>query len=120
MRDLLSLLRPAQWVKNLFLFAPILFDKSLADPRALLRTVAGFAAFCVLASAVYVLNAILDRASDAAHPTKRHRPLPAGRVGVPTARGVLVVTLVLALGGSALLGPLFLSAALGYLVINVG
>lgn len=115
----LSILRPAQWVKNGLLFGPILFAGKLGDAQARGRVAEGFAAFCLLASAGYVLNAILDRESDAAHPTKRYRPVASGAVSVRTASVVYVAALVL--GGilAAHMGKMFLACAGGYVVVSL-
>ncbi len=88
---LLAALRPHQWVKNVFVFAALVFARGsqgglfqgrMDDVR---RTLWAFAAFCLGASAIYLLNDILDRESDRQHPTKRNRPIAAGRVSVATA-----------------------------------
>lgn len=79
-RDLLQLLRPAQWSKNAILFGAILFSKHLFDPTAFLRVLAGFASFCLIASAAYVMNDLRDIDRDRRHPQKKSRPLPSGRI----------------------------------------
>lgn len=84
-------LRPQQWVKNIFVLAAVAFaraDASVAHPEDfgdVLRSLAAFAAFCLGASAIYLVNDILDVESDRAHPTKRNRPIAAGEVGIPLA-----------------------------------
>lgn len=87
-------LRPQQWVKNLFVFAALvfargssggLFQGGMDDVR---RVVWAFAAFCLGASAIYLLNDVVDRESDRAHPTKRQRAIASGLVSVPLALGV--------------------------------
>src|SRR5438552_11707382 len=73
-------LRPQQWIKNAFVWAGFLFAREWRDPTLTAHVAAAFIAFCLLASAVYVGNDWLDRASDRTHPVKRHRPIAAGRV----------------------------------------
>lgn len=77
--------RPAQWVKNLVVPLPFLFGGTLASPRGWALAAAGFAVFCAVTSAIYLVNDVMDRERDRAHPVKRHRPLAAGDLGVGTA-----------------------------------
>ncbi|WP_323786434.1 UbiA family prenyltransferase [Thalassovita sp.] len=105
---LLRAMRPHQWTKNLLLFLPLLFAHLYTDPVSLMRAVLGFAAFSLCASAVYLINDMLDVDADRAHPTKCKRPFAAGqlrpRSGVFAALGLLLAGLVIAF---ALVGPLF-------------
>ncbi len=95
-RAVLKTLRPHQWVKNVFVAAPLVFAKHLADGHYALRAALAVAAFCALAGAVYAFNDVLDVAADRAHPTKCKRPIAAGHLGE---RAALVVAAVLALAG---------------------
>jgi len=100
---LLRALRPQQWVKNIFVLAAVAFaraDVGAAHPSDfsdVWRSMAAFAAFCLGASAIYLVNDILDVGSDRAHPTKRFRPIAAGEVSVPTAWAASAVCVVAAL-----------------------
>lgn len=101
---LLVALRPAQWTKNLFVLAPLLFGKALTRPEVAGRTLAAFAGFCAAASALYLVNDVLDRQADASHPVKRLRPVASGEVGVVTAlaaAALLLGTALLVLGLAA-------------------
>ena len=82
MPALFKLLRPHQWLKNGFVFVGLLFGHAWNDPLKLGQALAAFAAFCLLASAVYVMNDLIDREPDRLHPKKKYRPLAAGTVGV--------------------------------------
>jgi 4-hydroxybenzoate polyprenyltransferase len=93
---LLQLLRPQQWVKNVFVLAGVFFAGALTDAAAVVKSLEAFAAFCLASSAVYVLNDLTDRNSDRNHPRKRNRPLAAGAVSVPAA----VLLGVLCAGGA--------------------
>jgi decaprenyl-phosphate phosphoribosyltransferase len=93
MRHYLRLLRPADWIKNTFVFAALVFGKKVEDRAALALSVLAFAAFCLASSAGYVLNDILDRDRDRLHPTKKDRPIPSGAVSIRAA-GIMVVVLV--------------------------
>jgi len=96
-------LRPAQWAKNVFTLAPLVFARDLFDPASLARGAAVFAAFCAVSSAVYLVNDIRDRENDRHHPLKRHRPLAAGTLPVSVA---WIAAAVLAAVSAALAWPL--------------
>jgi 4-hydroxybenzoate polyprenyltransferase len=83
--DLLRLMRPHQWVKNLFVFVGLLFGHAWQDANIVSNVLLAFAAFCLVSSAIYVLNDIVDVEQDRLHPKKRLRPLAAGQVGIPSA-----------------------------------
>ena len=91
-------LRPAQWVKNLVLPLPFLFGGVLSSLRAWGLAAAGFVVFCAITSAIYLVNDIMDRERDRAHPVKRKRPLAAGDLRVSTA---IAAAVPLGLGGLA-------------------
>ena len=93
-RALVEAMRPHQWVKNLLVFAPLLFAHRLLEPDSLWASCRAFATFSMLASAVYLGNDAADREADRRHPRKRNRPIASGRLSVPAAliaAGVLVV-----------------------------
>lgn len=116
---LLRTMRPHQWVKNLFVLAPLVFAHQLLNQAVALRAVAGFVLFCMLASSVYVLNDIVDVEADRRHPVKKNRPIAAGKVPVSVARVAFVVLLTGVVIGGAMLSWAFLGAALAYLVNNL-
>jgi 4-hydroxybenzoate polyprenyltransferase len=95
----IRLVRPNQWIKNLFLFAALVFAKELFEVDKLLITLRAFAAFCLTASSVYIINDILDVEADRAHPKKRFRPIAARTITVPRAlillSGILALDLIL-------------------------
>jgi hypothetical protein len=78
-------LRPQEWVKNLLVFAGLLFSGQLDEGAQVLDATLTFAAFCAISSAGYVFNDLRDRALDARHPEKRHRPIASGALAVGTA-----------------------------------
>src|SRR3954463_11089259 len=86
--DLLLSLRPAQWSKNLLVFAGLLFGRRLLDPAAVLDAGLAFAVFCGLSGAVYLVNDIADRDADQRHPLKSQRPIASGALSVPAAASV--------------------------------
>jgi 4-hydroxybenzoate polyprenyltransferase len=91
------LLRPTQWLKNIFLFAPLIFSKHLFEPVFFWKEMLAFAGFCVVSSIVYVINDIADEA-DKLHPVKRNRPLASGLLHLSDA--VIVILVLLAFVGS--------------------
>ena len=116
---LIKTMRPHQWVKNLFVLAPLIFAHKLFDLPMALRVLVGFTSFCLLASAVYVLNDLADVQLDRAHPIKKNRPIASGKISEGTARIAGVVLVVIALGLGAALNWWFAAAAFAYLVQNV-
>jgi len=118
----LQILRPVHWVKNVFVFAALVFSRRLAGPWAEALPAAGLAAgaflcFCLASSAVYILNDVLDRRTDSVHPERRSRPIAAGRVSLSTALAVAAGCAALALAGSLVLSKLLAATVLGYLVL---
>jgi 4-hydroxybenzoate polyprenyltransferase len=89
----IALLRPKHWIKNVIVFAPLIFGKALFNPSLALTSLRAFVAFCVTASAVYILNDIADAESDRAHPEKKNRPLASGAITQGTA--LVILTLLL-------------------------
>lgn len=111
--------RPHQWIKNLFVAAPLVFAGRMGDPDAAIRTAIAVACFCLLSSAVYLLNDVLDIERDRAHPLKRLRPVASGALPVPVARGAAVVFAATGLVVAALLARMLAVVAAGYLVLNI-
>ena len=87
--------RPKQWAKNVLVFVAPAAAGVITDSYHLKLTVIGFVAFCMVSSATYLLNDILDVESDRKHPTKRNRPIAAGVVSVPLG---ICMAVVLAIG----------------------
>jgi UbiA prenyltransferase family len=112
-------IRPAQWAKNLTVLAPLLFAQQLFIPGAFARAVFAFVLFCLLSSAVYLLNDVLDYEQDRLHPEKRRRPLAAGHLTRGTVMGAAGVLLVFAFGGALLLGHSVVLILVGYWVLNL-
>jgi decaprenyl-phosphate phosphoribosyltransferase len=118
-RALVRTMRPRQWVKNVFVAAPLVFARHLGDPAYALRAALAALAFCALSGAVYAFNDVRDAEADREHATKRFRPVAAREL---SERAALVWAAVLALG--ALAGCLALSPELAgigglYLVQNL-
>jgi 4-hydroxybenzoate polyprenyltransferase len=118
---LVQAMRPLQWVKNVVIFAALVFDRQLGpnNLQPMLRTFAGFIIFCLLSGVVYIFNDIADVEADRAHPTKRNRPIASGRLPVPVALISAVVILAVIFPVSYWLSPAFAAVALGYFLLNL-
>ena len=115
---LVALMRPHQWVKNVFVAAPLFFTPSALSAGSATTVLLGMLCFCALSSAVYILNDTMDREADRLHPEKRHRPLAAGTVPIPVALGLMAALVVGGLGLGLGLSVRFAGIALLYLLIN--
>jgi 4-hydroxybenzoate polyprenyltransferase len=116
---LLRSMRPRQWAKNTFIFAPLVFDQKLTQLDALLPTLAGFVLLCMASSAVYLVNDLADIEADRKHPSKRLRPIAAGALpqGVAKVSAVLLFALTLVL--SLLLNWAFTLIVATYILTNL-
>ena len=106
-KAILKIMRPRQWVKNVIVFFALVFDKQLFQLEPALRTLAGFALFSLISSAVYIFNDISDIEADRQHPKKKLRPLPSGELSVNVARIFGVFLVVFVLPTAYLLTPAF-------------
>jgi 4-hydroxybenzoate polyprenyltransferase len=116
--ELIKTMRPKQWLKNVFVFAPLVFDLKLGNIRYVLCTVAGYVLLCVISGCVYIVNDLVDREKDRLHPRKRKRPIARGSLSVGQALGGLVVLLPAGLVAGFVLDPLFGLVLAGYLVLQ--
>jgi len=120
MKPYLKLIRVHHWIKNFLIFLPLIFSGQMLDFSLLTVGILGFFGFSFLSSCAYVLNDIRDIEQDRQHPTKKNRPLAAGKISISTARVILVALMILAV---AMLFPAC-KAGLGwifagtYLVVN--
>ncbi|MBJ6751446.1 decaprenyl-phosphate phosphoribosyltransferase [Geomonas anaerohicana] len=94
----LTMLRPTQWLKNLMLFFPLFLAGQMLTPDAARRGSLLFASFCLVSSAGYIFNDLLDRQRDALHPKKSRRPIPSGEVSVSAAALYAAVLLIAGIG----------------------
>jgi 4-hydroxybenzoate polyprenyltransferase len=116
---LIKTMRVRQWTKNGFVFFALIFDKQLFLREPFLRTLAGFLLFCLISSAVYLLNDIADIEADRSHPEKKYRPLASGKLPVKAAlaTAILLTAAVIPLG--YLLSARFAALLAFYLIINL-
>jgi len=79
---ILSSLRPKQWIKNVLIFAPLIFSQKFLEPESVKLAVFAFGMFCLATSGVYLMNDVFDKKSDAKHPQKKYRPIASGKLSV--------------------------------------
>lgn len=118
-RDYVRLIRIKHWVKDVFVFAPLIFSLNFYKPIYIGRTLIMVAAFCLAASSVYVFNDVADRERDRLHPKKKDRPIASGAV---TVRSALILSAVLFLASvavCAILGLPSVLIVLTYIAMNV-
>ncbi len=119
MRIYLRLLRPADWVKNTFVFAALAFGDGIRDAHKDLLALLAFIAFCLTSSAGYILNDFLDRERDRQHPRKKDRPIASGAVGLQTAAVIFAALLLAAAAISFRLPVGFRLTLAGYLALTI-
>lgn len=120
--NILKIIRPQQWVKNVFVLVPLFFGGSLMDKTDIIASAITFLAFSFIASAIYCLNDIVDVEDDRHHPVKCHRPIASGKVSI--AQGYMIMALMTALsfGCVALLKDFAINVGCViaiYLILNI-
>ncbi|AHJ13784.1 decaprenyl-phosphate phosphoribosyltransferase [Sulfurospirillum multivorans] len=118
MTNILSLMRLHQWIKNIFLFAPLFFTFNFQS-ESFLDVTLGFTIFCLAASSIYILNDYKDILEDQVHPTKKNRPLASGAVSKHSAISLMVVLSFIAVYGGFVLSPSFLAIVILYMLLNI-
>jgi 4-hydroxybenzoate polyprenyltransferase len=118
-RELIRSMHPKRWLKNVFMFAAVVFGMKLTDPLLIGRSVAAFFCFCLLSSAAYLVNDLVDLERDRHHPAKRDRPLAAGRLKRSWAKGAAVVLALSSLSVGLALDYRFALVGAGFLVVEL-
>ena len=119
-RAALVAMRPRQWVKNLLLFAGLIFAAKIGDVTRLAEAVAAFLAYCSVSSAAYLVNDLRDVEADRGHPTKRFRPIARGELPAASAITLVVLLSMVSLAIGAVLGPVSLALILTFAAVQVG
>lgn len=119
LRSMVLQLRVRQWTKNLLVLASGVFSGRLLFGDALWQVTVAFLSFSFAASAIYILNDILDAEKDKLHPDKRNRPIASGALGVPVAIGLALLLLVSAAAISLTVSPLLAAVILAYFALNL-
>jgi 4-hydroxybenzoate polyprenyltransferase len=115
----LRLIRVHQWVKNVFVFVPLLFSQHLFDLYYFLDALSAFLIFCLASSAIYVINDIVDLEADKAHPVKKNRPLPSGQISIQAAIITASLILVLVFWLMMYFNYKFILLVVGFVVLNI-
>ncbi len=115
----IKLLRPKQWIKNLFVVAPLIFAKHIFEYNYMIRVLAAFVLFCCISSSVYVLNDIIDCEKDRLHPKKKNRPIASGIISKIEGGIVIAILLPLVLFVSFYMDIYFGLAVLLYFLNNL-
>jgi 4-hydroxybenzoate polyprenyltransferase len=118
-KALIKTMRLRQWTKNGFVFFALIFDKQLFQRDAFIKTLEGFFLFCLISSAVYLLNDIADVESDRQHPEKKNRPIASGKLPIKAAWGAAIVLLLFVFPLAYVLSLAFATIIGTYLLINV-
>lgn len=114
-----QLVRSYQWVKNMVVFAAIIFSGKLFDPDLFARTVFAFIIFCALSSVSYIVNDVIDAPADRKHPSKKHRPIASGAISARSAITLAVTITISALGATFIFQPLFFWLSLAFLSLQI-
>jgi 4-hydroxybenzoate polyprenyltransferase len=114
-----QIMRPQHWIKNIFVFAALVFGQKLTDPLAVGKAIGAFFCFSLAASAAYIFNDIIDREADSVHPEKRSRPIAAGAVSISSAMVVSIICAAVAVIGSLVLAWQFAIIIVTYICLMV-
>ncbi len=119
MRGLISLLRPKQWIKNIFVLAPLVFTGQFTQTESIIAVLYATLYFCLASSSIYIINDYHDIEADRKHPEKsKKRPLASGAVSKPQALILLAITLAI-LASGFLFQFAVMQVIMAYLAINL-
>lgn len=120
LKDYIKLMRPHHYIKNMLVFIALGCSGQIFSLAKFVSASAGFAAFCMMSSAVYIINDIQDRKKDCSHPTKCHRPIASGRISPKKARFLMMLLFVFsALCNSLVFRPVSSILLVLYLILNL-
>jgi decaprenyl-phosphate phosphoribosyltransferase len=119
MNNIIKMIRPKHWIKNIFIFAPIVFSLNFTKLIYLQKSLIVFISFCLIASAVYVINDLVDKNSDRNHPIKKNRPIASGKVKPSFAIFIFVLLFLSSILISQVIGNILLVIILIYFFINI-
>ena len=118
-KELLKSIRPQQWLKNFFIFAPLIFSENIFDRSMFLQTLLAFGIFCLLSGALYILNDLKDLEEDRLHPIKSKRPLARGELKKRQAIAAFVILSFISLLLAEVVNTEFLWICLIYFVLQI-
>jgi 4-hydroxybenzoate polyprenyltransferase len=114
-----KLLRPYQWIKNIFVLTGLIFANAWSDIHAVVLVFLATAAFCAMSSAVYIYNDIVDIDQDRLHPSKKHRPLPSGKISFSAAQLILGILFIAGMSIGLVVSWQAGSILLSYFLLNI-
>jgi 4-hydroxybenzoate polyprenyltransferase len=118
MKSYLKLIRVEQYIKNLFVFAPLFFDSQFQNLDNLITVTFAFICFCMASSCIYILNDYFDIEEDKNHPQKKHRPLAAGSISVRNGLLLMSILMIITITFSYLISNNLFLVILSYLILN--
>lgn len=119
-RALIIAMHPRRWLKNLFMFSALVFGMKLVVPSLIVRAVVAFFCLCLLSSAAYLINDMVDAERDKLHPRKRDRPLPSGRLKESWALGGAIVLALVSLAVAVVVDYRFALVCAVFIVVEIG
>ncbi|MBP5705858.1 MAG: decaprenyl-phosphate phosphoribosyltransferase [Spirochaetales bacterium] len=119
MKKFLELIKIKHWIKNVFVFAPIVFSLNLFEIDLLVKEIAASLCFCFVAVLVYIINDITDRENDKNHPVKSERPIASGQVGTASALTIGIIFFAVGIAGSLFIDRRMTYILVAYLLLNV-
>jgi 4-hydroxybenzoate polyprenyltransferase len=117
--ELVKSTRPQQWLKNFFVFAPLLFSQNVLNGPLALRSLQAFLVFCLISGAVYIFNDLRDLEEDKQHPLKSLRPLASGGITKAQAVTLFLVLTVFSLGWAFFININFLVCVAAYFILQI-
>lgn len=117
--NVLNLLRPTHYIKNLFVLLPLFFGAQFTNSTLLVNALMAFASFCLIASSVYVFNDIFDVPEDRIHPEKKNRPIASGAISIPLAYLIDIVLTTIGLVLAYVVNPQLVFVLIAYKLINI-
>jgi len=118
-KEVFKSMRPQQWLKNLFIFAALIFSQNIFNLPLLIKTIIAFVTFCILSGSLYILNDLRDQEEDKLHPLKSKRPLASGRLKKSQAILSFVFLSLLSFILAATFNKYFFIAALVYFFLQI-
>ncbi len=115
---IISTMRPKQWVKNLFIFAPVIFSLHFLNFSEFKQVIIAFSLFCLITGSIYILNDSIDVNSDRQHPIKKKRPIASGKLSKSTAIIIAIILLIVTLSIIFTINTYFFLITLFYVILN--
>lgn len=119
LKQILKLIRPKQWIKNVFVLVPLIFSRTFTNTDMVIKAVLAMLCFTAASASIYILNDIIDIEKDKLHKIKRLRPLASGSIKKSTAAVLMVVLLVGSLIISWFIHPSVVPCIVGYVMMNI-